>query len=106
MGDLEAHVMRAQFDDHRLSGKCKCDPCRQDRLAGCTNPYSCASAAARLLAKLPPKWNPCFSVEDDPEAPEELGGEVGGDIMENLTFTPNLMVQGDLSEGFQVFTGP
>ena len=106
VGDLEALVTRVQFDDHRLSRECHCDPCRQDRLAGCTNPQGCASAAARLLNKLPPKWNPCFPGDDEPEVPEDLVGEGDGGVVENLTFAPDLTLRGDLSEGFRVFADP
>jgi hypothetical protein len=106
VGDLEALVTRVRHGDHKLSGKCKCDTCGQDRLAGCTNPHGCSSAATRLLDKLPPKWSPCLPGDDDLDLSEDMYG--GGDVedVEIFTFTSNLMVQGDLAKGFRVFTSP
>ena len=64
----------------------------------CKNPHACFTRARQILATLPPKWNPKHEINDAANLANQnlQGGEV--------VFEKQLIVDGDLSDTFWVFT--
>ena len=104
VGDLECFTARALPGSHKSNDRCKCRRCELDRAAGCAKPHGCASAAKRILSRLPPMWDPrCSEVsgEELPNAAPENGNDEDG---EPVTFNASFPTRNSLSESFRVFT--
>ncbi|KAI0336025.1 RnaseH-domain-containing protein [Cubamyces sp. BRFM 1775] len=98
--------MRGGALRHRSNPDCQCRPCIVDRVdRGCDNPPRCAAAAARIVAKLKPKWNPWH-----PHTKDSLtltknrieGNQVAREEGEKITFNPTVTDR-SLVSGFRVF---
>ena len=104
VGDLERFATKDLPQHHQPNDRCKCEICELDHAAGCTKPHGCASAALKLLRKLPPKWNPRCSGATDAEMVNNDPMEEEGEDEEIVTFNADVTTVRGLSEGFRVFT--
>lgn len=89
---------------------CACIHCKHDRnVLHCSNPHKCKTTAKQLLQCLLPKWDPAITPPTDNlnhillQIDENQTNEQGN---ESKFFDPTIITEGQLSDGFRVFTDP
>ncbi|KAI0664064.1 hypothetical protein C8Q70DRAFT_898377, partial [Cubamyces menziesii] len=105
---MRVAVRAAELDGrHRKSAECKCVPCTEDRIdRGCDNPARCATAAAKMLESIRPKWNPARKAVGDNLSVTRSGRERNRVALvdnERVVFNPSVSQDAPLAMVFRVF---
>ncbi|KAF5377136.1 hypothetical protein D9757_001831 [Collybiopsis confluens] len=104
VGDAERLANLGKENNHRQSSECDCITCIQMKTERqCPHPHGCIRQARKLLATLPPKWNPCSRLPEDYQNIDYAPGiftKAEGWSKPDLKVTTT----GELSEIFRIFT--
>ncbi|SJL06249.1 uncharacterized protein ARMOST_09585 [Armillaria ostoyae] len=108
VSDVVEIVNRQENERHEENDHCRCEGCCFDReVLHCEKPGSCVVAAARLLDRLSPRWDPRKAGQDDGLGLSEKEREHNVEARESggrIVFDPTIDDSSSLADGFRIFT--
>ncbi|OJT01797.1 Transposon TX1 uncharacterized 149 kDa protein [Trametes pubescens] len=103
VGDCERLAAVLNDQQHRSRRNCVCSSCETSiAIEGCSNPHGCYTRAEKILATLPPKWDPRGAHPEDWEDENAAGDGVEDE--DATAFDRRVTTHGRLADTFRIFT--